>query len=58
MVHIGFAAHVWRDAGALESEKRLIFGPAGLWVLAALIGGALGALAYWLINRSTLRGDG
>lgn len=57
LVHIGFAMHVWRDAGALEFEQRLIFGPAGLWALAVLVSGVVGALAYWLINRSTLRPD-
>jgi hypothetical protein len=33
IVHIGFAIHVAVDASALERERRLIFGPAALWVL-------------------------
>ncbi|MCG8346458.1 MAG: hypothetical protein MI924_01590 [Chloroflexales bacterium] len=57
IVNVGFAIHVALDASALDREKRLIFGPAALWVLTTLLFGVFAATIYWIVNRSTLRND-
>ena len=50
VVHIAFALAVLASARGKETT---FVGP-GMWCLATLLGGPLVALAYWLINVSSL----
>lgn len=50
LVHIAFALAVHANAHGRETT---FVGP-GMWALATLLGGPLVALAYWLINVSSL----
>ncbi len=54
VVHVTFALVVWNHA---QGSRPVFVGP-GIWALGTLTGGPLVALAYWLMNVSTLRPAG
>lgn len=50
VVHIAFAIGVGRHA----ARRKVLFAPAWIWALAALMTGPFGAVAYWVVHVSTL----
>ncbi len=56
IVHIGFALAVLIDTGLMRRHlrRRTVLVGAGLWALAALLGGVWVAAVYWLLHHSTL----
>jgi hypothetical protein len=53
-IHVAFALGVRAHSVGRET----LFVGSGFWSLATLLGGPLVALAYWIINASSLRPDG
>lgn len=52
IINVAFALAVWTRA----RRQATIFVAPRVWALATLLGGPLTALAYWLINESSLAG--
>ena len=56
LLHIALAIAVHQD-GARRAEQGppVLLAPPSIWTLATLLGGLLPAVAYWVVNASTLR---
>lgn len=56
VVHIVFALAVFRHSSATrDGGSELVFAAPGIWALATLVTGVLGATCYWLLHCSSIR---
>ena len=54
VVHISFAAVIFRDATNLPAPRKPIFVGPSIWLLATLLGGIFVATIYWVMHHSRL----
>jgi hypothetical protein len=52
IVHVSFAVAIYHDA--MRRATRLVFVGPQVWTIAALLGGVLTAVTYWVVHYSTL----
>ena len=54
VVHISFAAAIFRDATYLPAPRKPISVGPSIWLLATLLGGIFVATIYWVMHHSRL----
>ena len=58
VVHVSFSVTIFVDASALARKRGYTtFVSPIIWSLAALMGGVLAVLVYWIIHHSSLNRD-